>query len=113
MLHSTDSGHCICYPGVTSISGGRGGGGGGGLGPHIKFGGKIWGKILPSSPNKRKNFATRRKRREKIRILGSNLKFRRKHLGYLSPIFLEEKSAALTRLSEANFGAKRPDLLIW
>ena len=30
-------------------------GGGGGLGPHIKFGGKIWGKVRPSSPNKRKN----------------------------------------------------------
>ena len=26
----------------------------GGLGPHIKFGGKIWGKVRPSSPNKRK-----------------------------------------------------------
>ena len=42
-----------------------GGGGGGALGPHIKFGGKIWGKIRPSSPNKRKNLGssvtTRRK----------------------------------------------------
>ena len=27
----------------------------GGLGPHIKFGGKIWGKVQPSSQNKRKN----------------------------------------------------------
>ena len=26
-----------------------------GLGPHIEFGGKIWGKVCPSSPNKRKN----------------------------------------------------------
>ena len=25
----------------------------GGLGHHIKFGGKIWGKVRPSSPNKR------------------------------------------------------------
>ena len=37
-----------------------GGGGtsmlGGGLGPHIKFGGKIWGKVQPSSPNKRKTW---------------------------------------------------------
>ena len=36
-----------------------------GLGPHIKFGGKIWGKVRPSSPNKRKNLGssvtTRRK----------------------------------------------------
>ena len=44
-------------------------GGGGGFGPHIKFGGKIWGKVLPSSPNKRKNLEssviTRRKSWEK------------------------------------------------
>ena len=30
------------------------GGGGGGVGPHIKFGGKIWGKVRPSSPNEEK-----------------------------------------------------------
>ena len=39
--------------------------GDGGLGPHIKFGGKIWGKVRLSSPNKRKNLesyvTTRRK----------------------------------------------------
>ena len=35
--------------GGTSISGGRGG-----LGPDIKFRGKIWGKVQPSSPNKGK-----------------------------------------------------------
>ena len=28
----------------------------GGLGPHIKFGGKIWGKVRPSSQNKRKSW---------------------------------------------------------
>ena len=32
--------------------------GGGGLGPHIKFGGKIWGKVRPSSQNKRKNLGS-------------------------------------------------------
>ena len=37
--------------GGTSI---LGGGGGGGLGPDIKFGRKIWGKVQSSSPNKRK-----------------------------------------------------------
>ena len=36
--------------GGTSILGGRGGGGG--LGPVVKFRGKIWGKVQPSSPNK-------------------------------------------------------------
>ena len=28
---------------------------GGGVGPEIKFLGKIWGKVQPSSPNKRKS----------------------------------------------------------
>ena len=56
-----------------------------GLGLHIKFGGKIWGKVQPSSPNKRKNLGnsvtTRHKSWEKILILGSNLKFRGQNLG--------------------------------
>ena len=38
--------------GGTSILGGRG------LGPHIKFGGKIWDKVQPSSLNKRKNLGS-------------------------------------------------------
>ena len=46
-------------PGGTSILRG------GGLGPHIKFGGKIWGKVQPNLPNKKKNLGssvtTRRK----------------------------------------------------
>ena len=89
----------------------------GGLGPHIKFGGKIWGKVRPSSQNKRKNLGssvtTRRKRWEKVPILGSYLKFRWQNLGYMSFIFLEEKFGAPTRISEAKFGAKPPDLLTW
>ena len=28
------------------------------FGPHIKFGGKIWGKVQPSSSNKRKNLGS-------------------------------------------------------
>ena len=90
----------------------RRGGGGGGLGPHIKFGGKIWGKVRPSSPNKRKNLGNsvtaRRKSWEKIPILGSYLKFRGQKLGYLPLIFLEAKFGAPTRISEANFEAKLP-----
>ena len=91
--------------------------GGGGLGPHIKFGGKIWGKVRPISPNKGKNLGssvtTRRKSSKKVPILGSYLKFRgqnfiSKILGYLSLIFLETKFGAPTRISEANFGAKPP-----
>ena len=89
-----------------------GGGGGGGLGPHIKIGGKIWGKVRPSSPNKRKNLGssvtTRRKSWEKIPVLRSYLKFRGQNLGYLLLIFLEAEFGAPTRISEANFGTKPP-----
>ena len=52
----------------------------GGLGPHIKFGGKVWGKVRPSSQNKRKTLGssvtTRCKSWEKVPILGSYLKLR-------------------------------------
>ena len=89
----------------------------GGLGPHIRFGGKIWDKVRPSSQNKRKNLGSsvtkRRKSWEKVQILGSYLKFRGQNLGYLSFIFLEAKFGAPTIISEAKFGAKPPDLLIW
>ena len=89
----------------------------GGLGPHIRFRGKIWDKVRPSSQNKRKNLGSsvtkRRKSWEKVPILGSYLKFRGQNLGYLSFIFLEAKFGAPTRISEAKFGAKPPDLLIW
>ena len=92
-------------------------GGGGGerippsaLGPHIKFGGKIWGKVRPSSQNKRKNLGSsvtkRHKSWENVPILGSYLKFRGQNLGYLSFIVLEAKFGAPLRISEAKFGAK-------
>ena len=29
---------------------------GGGLGPDMKFGGKVWGKVQPRSPNERKTW---------------------------------------------------------
>ena len=84
----------------------------GGLGPHIKFGGKIWGKVRRSSTNKRKNLGssvtTRRKSWEKVPILGSYLKFTGQNLGYLSLIFLEAKFGTPSRILEANFGAKPP-----
>ena len=83
-----------------------------GLGPHIRFGGKIWGKIRPSSQNKRKNLGSsvtkRRKSWEKVSILVSYLKFRRQNFGYLSFIFLEAEFEAPTRISEVKFGAKPP-----
>ena len=84
---------------------------GGGLGPHIKFECKIWGKVRPSSPNKRKHLGssvtTRLKSWGKVPILGSYLKFRGQNLGYLSLIFLEAKFRAPTRISEANFGKEK------
>ena len=46
--------------------------------------------------------------------LGPQIKFGGKIWGInLSLIFLEAKFGAPTRISEANFGAKPPDLLIW
>ena len=44
--------------------------------------------------------------------LGLYLKFKGQNLGYLSPIFFEGKFWAPTGISEANFVAKPPDLLI-
>ena len=89
-----------------------GGWGRGGLGPHLNFEGEILGKVQPNSPNKRKDLGSsvtiRHESWEKIPILGSYLKFRGQNLGYLSPIFLEAKFEAPTRISEANFGAKPP-----
>ena len=90
----------VFIPGGTSILLGQGGRGG--LGPDIKFRGKIWGKVQPSSPNKMKylgtSVITRRKSWGKIPILGSNLKFRGQNLGYLSSKFLEAKFGAPTRI---------------
>ena len=86
----------------------------GGLGPHINFGGKIWGKVRRSLINKRKTWEVLSpqgaKVEKKVPIWGSYLKFREQNLGYLSLIFLEAKFGAPTRISEANFGA---NLLIW
>ena len=60
-------------------------GGGGGLGPHIKFGGKIWGKVRSSSPNKRKNFGrsvtTRRKSWEESPNFGAISEIQRAKFG--------------------------------
>ena len=85
---------------------------GGRLGAHIKFGGKIWGKVRPSSPNKRKSVGrsvtTRCKSWGKIPLLRSYLKFRGQNLGHLSLICLEAKFRAPSRISEANVGANPP-----
>ena len=86
-------------------------GGGGAWNSH-----QVWRQNLGQGPaklpNKGKNLGssvtTKRKSWEKIPILGSYLKFRGQNLGYLSLIFLEAKSGAPTRISEANFGAKPP-----
>ena len=59
----------------SSGSGGNSILGGGGPGPDIKFRGKNWGKVLPSSPKKRKNMGnsvtTTRKTWERIIVLGA------------------------------------------
>ena len=85
---------------------------GGGLDLTSSLEAKFCCKVLPSSPNKRKNLGssviTRRKSWEKVPILGSYLKFRGQNLGCFSLTFLEAKFGAPTRISEANFGAKPP-----
>ena len=57
----------------------------GGLGPHIKFGGKIWGKAQPNSPNKRKSLGssvtTRRKSWEKNPNFGVMFEIQRTKFG--------------------------------
>ena len=66
-----------------------------------KIRGKIWEVLLPQDA----------KVGEESQFwghLGLYLKFKGHNLGYLSPIFLEAKFGALTRISEANFGAKPP-----
>ena len=84
----------------------------GGLGPRIRFGGKIWGKVRPSSQNKRKNLGCsvtkRRKSWEKVPILGSYLKFRGQNLGYLSFMFLEAKFGLQQEFQRPNLGPSPP-----
>ena len=82
----------------------RSGGGGGGLGSDIKFRGKIiWGKVQPSSPDKRKAWRVLLPQDAKVGKesqfwgrLGLYLKFKGQNLGYLSPIFLEAEFGAPT-----------------
>ena len=96
-------------------------GGGGGLdltsSSEAKFGarfsqvhqirGRTWEVLLPQD-------AKVGKESQFWEHLGLYLKFKGQNLGgYLSPIFLEAKFGALTEISEANFGAKPPNLLIW
>ena len=84
-----------------------GGGGGGGLGPVVKFRGKIWGKVQPSSPNKIREVlllqdAKVEKESQFWGHLGVYLKFKGQNLAYLLPIFLEAKF----RGSHTNFSGK-------
>ena len=94
---------------------------GGGLGPHIRFGGKIWGKVQPSSQNKRKNLGSsvtkRRKSWEKVPILGSYLKFRGQNLGlqqeFCHLYFWRQNLGLQQEFQRQNLGPSPPDLLIW
>ena len=89
----------------------------GGLGPHIKFGGKIWGKVRSSSPNKRKHLGssvnTRLKNWEKVQILGSYLKFRGQNLGYFVTYIFRGKIWGSNKNFRGKFWGHAPDLLIW
>ena len=80
--------------------------------PHIRFGGKIWGKVRPTSQNKRKNLGSsvtkRHKSWEKVPILGSVSEIQRAKFGVFVIYIFGGKFGALTRISEAKFGAKPP-----
>ena len=82
----------------------------------MKFIGKIWGKVQPSSPNKRKNLrssvTTRRKSWERITILGefgviSEIQRARFEV-FVTYILGGKIWGSDTNFSEANFGAKPP-----
>ena len=93
--------------------------GGGGLGPHIKFGGEIWGKIRSSSSYKRKNLGSSGTTRRKS---GGSANF-----GVISEIQRAKVGVFVTYIfggkiwgSNKNFRGKfwgqappPPDLLIW
>ena len=79
---------------------------------------QLWRQNLGQSPAKFEKYlgssvTTRRKSWEKNPDVGVKSEIQRAKLRYLSSIFLEAKFGALTIISEANFGAKPPDLLIW
>ena len=90
---------------------------GGWLGPHIKFRGKIWGKVRPSSPNKRKIWEVLLPQDAKV---GKSPDF-----GVISEIQRVKFGAFVTYIfggkiwgSNKNFrgkfwAIKPPDLLIW
>ena len=85
-LHTQGGGGALSYQEV------------GGLGPQIKFGGKIWGKVRPSSPNKRKN-------------LGSSVTTRRKSWGKNPDVGVKSeiqraKFGALTIIQRQIFGPR-------
>ena len=96
------------------------GGGGGGLGPHIKFGAKIWGKVQSSLLNKRKNLGssvtTRRKSWEKNPNFGIISEIQRAKFG----VFVTYIFGGKIWGSNKNFGGKfwgqtppPPDVPIW
>ena len=107
---------CSRSQGGTSILGGRGGGGGG-LGPDIKIRGKIWGKVQPSSPNKRKDLrssvTTRRKSWERITILGAFEVISEIQRAKFGVFFTYTFGGKIWGSDTANFGAKPPDLQMW
>ena len=93
--------------GGTYILGGRG------LGPHIKFGGKLWGKARSGQVHKKG------KRTWEVLLpqdakVGKNPNFgviseiQRAKFGVFVTFILEAKFGTPTRISEANFGAKPP-----
>ena len=80
---------------------------GGGLGPHIKFGGKIWGKVRPSSKFGKFCYFKTQKLGESPNF-GVISEIQRAKFGVFVTYIFGGKIWAPTRISEANFGAKPP-----
>ena len=76
--------------------------------PHIRFGGKIWDKVRPSSQNLGSSVTKRHKSWEKVPILGSVAEIQRAKFGVFVIYIFGGKFGAPTRISEAKFGAKPP-----
>ena len=89
----------------------------GGLGPLIKFGGKIWGKVRPSSPNNRKNLGssvtTRRKRLGKSHNFGVISEIQRAKFGVFVIYIFRGKIWGSNKNFRGKIWGQAPHLLIW
>ena len=90
----------------------------GGLGPYIRFGGKIWGKVRPNSQKKRKNLGSsvtkRRKSWEKVPTnFGIISEIQRAKFGVFVIYIFGGKIWGSNKNFRGKIWGHPPDLLIW